>query len=716
MQKLKKAFQIARYYGTRFLAFRIKYALQQRTGLLKRKFPAFQWSEIQSDNWLEPGSRDSDFVQAHKLKGGRFFFDMGNPPTPDKQCQSRIIADAEHVLDNKFKYFFDKSYSLGAGPDWFLNPVTNKRAKTDRHWCDIDLFDPDVGDIKFIWEPSRFAWAYTLIRAFAATRQDKYAEKFWVLWESWQQANQPNMGPNYVCGQECAIRLLAMCFAFYALSDAAATTNARGKNLALAIAVHADRIEKNIDFAVSTRTNHSLTEALGLYTAGLLFPEFIHSRDWVALGKKVLTTEGLKQIYTDGSYIQHSMNYHRLMLQDFLWAVRLAQLNGDTLDDRLLSRLKKATYFLYQMQDEVAGKVPNYGANDGALILPLNSCDFPDYRPVLQAMNFLLTDRKLYEKGLWDEDLLWFFGSEALTAPLATAKCKDSMYEVGGYHTLRNNDSWAMMRCHSYFDRPGHADMLHLDLWWKGINVLRDSGSFMYNCNEPWQSYFSSTAAHNTVVVDVQDQMTKASRFIWFDWTKAKLIMYKSFRGGGAKTLQGEHYGYCRGNYKIIHRRSVLSLPDACWLVIDDVLGTGTHQVGLYWQLCDVDFELIDNILTLQTSHGPVCLTVFNSTGDAKYECLKGNGEPKGWQSLYYGNRKPAPVLVCSEQVNLPARFVTLVNLGDIAKGLAFGNNTLTWQLDKRGKEFVVRLNSIADSGNIAFNFIEAGQKKLSLD
>jgi len=666
VQKLKKAFQTARYYGTGFLAFRIKYALQQKTGLLKRKFPTSQWSEIQSDNWLEPGSRDSDFVQVHKLKGGRFFFDMGNPPTPDKQCQSRIIADAEHILDNKFKYFFDKSYSLGAGPDWFLNPVTNKRAKADRHWCDIDLFDPDVGDIKFVWEPSRFAWAYTLIRAFAATRQDKYAEKFWVLWESWQQANQPNMGPNYACGQECAIRLLAMCFAFYALSDATATTNARGKNLALAIAVHADRIEKNIDFAVSTRTNHSLTEALGLYTAGLLFPEFIHSRDWVALGKKVLTTEGLKQIYTDGSYIQHSMNYHCLMLQDFLWGVRLAQLNGDALDDRLLSRLKKATYFLYQMQDEVTGKVPNYGANDGALILPLNSCDFPDYRPVLQAMNFLLTDRKLYEKGLWDEDLLWLFGPDALNAPIRpSSRTASFAADTGGYYILRGPYSRVMTRCHSYRDRPCHADMLHVDLWYKGENILRDAGSYMYYCQEAWQKYFPSTAAHNCVEIDDTDQMTKGPRFLWFYWTRCRLLSFDTSSDGRVGYFEGEHYGYTRLPGNVIHRRSICRI-DNTYIIIDDIVGRHLHNVAMRWRMLPADWQKHGGGWQVNVAGQQISLTV-NTPKSMNHALVKGQEAPaiEGWESLYYCQKKPTPTLVIKGNTSLPVCMTTTVSPAD---------------------------------------------------
>jgi len=685
--------------------------------LLKLKFPARPWSKITLAYLVGPyvDHQPKGFLQTHQSNGRRFFFEGSNPPGLNKDYDGKVMSLADEILQNRFQYFFYKNHDLGPGPDWFLNPVTGKRGKAQLHWCDIDLFDPDVGDIKFIWEPSRFAWVYTLVRAYAASGDEKYAEKFWSLFESWLEANQPNTGPNYACGQECAIRLMAMCFAFYGLDNSKASTVERKIKLVIAIAVHADRIEKNIDFAISTRTNHSLTEAVGLYTVGTLFPELKGSERWLKTGKKVLTSEGLKQIYSDGSYSQHSMNYHRLMLQDFLWALRLGELNGDLFCDELVFGCKKAVNFLYQMQDGTAGHVPNYGPNDGALLVPLNSCDYLDYRPVLQAANYLFNKERIYETGPWDEDLLWFFGQEALTASIKPPSRKDTMYKRGGYYTFRNNESWAMMRCHSYSDRPGHADMLHLDLWWKGYNILRDSGTYMYNCGEPWQSYFSSTSAHNAITVDKVDQMTRALRFMWFDWTKAKLAMHKSLES--VKIMQGEHYGYCRKGENIIHRRAVLSWEDICWLIVDDVLGTGTHQVGLYWQLCDCDYELKGNTLTLQTEQGQVCLVMLDSAGDGRCECFTGDDGPIGWQSLYYGSREPAPTLVRSEKVDLPVRFVTLVSLGDSIKDVALSKaNVVFWVPERSGQKHIVALNPIKSSDRNAFVFVQQDSEKLFLD
>jgi len=207
------------------------------------------------------------------------------------------------------------------------------------------------------------------------------------------------------------------------------------------------------------------------------------------------------------------------MLQDYLWAVRLGQINGYAFSAELLNRLRMATNFIYQMMDLNTGRVPNYGSNDGALILPLNCCDYLDYRPVVQAMSYLLNREKLFETGPWDEDLIWLFGVEALNTSPKEIEQRSTNAHAGGYYTLRGSQSseitfrstWGMVRCHSYRDRPCHADMLHFDLWYKGVNLLRDAGTFQYYCEPPWEHYFKSTAAHNTVEVDGKDQMEKGS-------------------------------------------------------------------------------------------------------------------------------------------------------------------------------------------------------------
>jgi len=687
---LKNALKTVLHMGIPFCAFRACYELEKKTGILKSRFVTPSWDEIRLKQLISLDSfKSAEQVLTHCNK---FFFEIEKPPSFFGMDGRQLVICADKILNNEFRYFFRNFYSLGDGPDWFLNPVTGAKGDGEKHWCDIRFFDTNVGDIKFIWEPSRFAWAYTLARAYSHTGDEKYAEKFWKLFESWMDANQPNRGHNYACGQECAIRTMAMCFALFAFNESMHTTSDRRELILKAIYIHSDRIEKNISFAISTRTNHSITEAAGIFTVGLLFPFLKNAKRWKEKGEKILVKEAARQIYSDGSYIQHSMNYHRLMLQDYIWVLRLAELNNVEISKFLREKVKRAVDFIYQMQDE-SGRVPNYGANDGALICPLNNCDYLDYRPVIQAGYYLFDKIKIYPNGPWDEDLLWFFGNNAVKSPVENRSRQNSAFDEGGYYTLRNSQSWAMTRCHSFRDRPGQADMLHLDLWWKGINILRDSGSFMYYCDEPWQNYFSSTAVHNTISIDGRSQMQKYGKFMWFDWIKSDLLRYDI--KSNTKILAGQHYGYTKSGKNIIHRRNILSADENLWIIIDDVIGKGRHLIDLYWHLCDAPCEFDKNICTLNTERGLASICVITSNDSVQYQLFKGNEQkPAGWQSLYYGERIPAPTLLSSANFELPKRIVTVIAFGGLQKA-DLTDNRLSIVLSS-SKEYKLQLGEIS--------------------
>ena len=97
-------------------------------------------------------------------------------------------------------------------------------------------------------------------------------------------------------------------------------------------------------------------------------------------------------------------------------------------------------------------------------------------------------------------------------------------FDAGGYYTLRRRESWAMIRCHTYRDRPAHCDQLHVDLWWRGLSILQDCGTYRYYVpgRPDVEYYFKSCRAHNNVEIDGQNPLELASRFMWFPWPRAR--------------------------------------------------------------------------------------------------------------------------------------------------------------------------------------------------
>ncbi|MBW1959807.1 MAG: heparinase II/III family protein, partial [Deltaproteobacteria bacterium] len=317
---------------------------------------------------------------------------------------------------------------------------------------------------------------------------------------------------------------MAWAFSLHVFKDASATTPERFATLLGMIAAQADRVAGTTLYAQLQDNNHSISEGAGLWTVGILFPMLAKADVWRKKGQEILEREAKRLIYEDGSFSQKSNNYHRLMLHDYLYAIRIGEVNGYRLEKKAVGCVRKAADFLLAMTDPISGWAPNLGGNDGALIMPLNSCDYNDMRPVVVAVHYLFAHEKLFEQGPWHEDLYWLFGAEAIKTTSREPDVKELEASSGGYYTLRGKESWGMLRCGSYIDRPSHADSLHLDLWRCGRNIAIDPGSYLYYGDSPWDNSLQSTRFHNTISVDGLDQLEKGPRFIWLRWHDARLI------------------------------------------------------------------------------------------------------------------------------------------------------------------------------------------------
>jgi len=676
VNRLKAALQIGGRFGAGWVLYRAGVGLRKKSGLLKRLFPTSAWDRIGLADLLRPGvpAEPAAYRQYRERTRAHFFFPPGRPPAQATLQRVMGPAGARYTISvaddfcrGKFLLFSRHTLDLGSPPNWLMNPFTGAMHHAETHWCDYPTFSPRLGDIKEVWEASRFACAYWLGRAYAATAEEKYAESFWRLFESWCTANPPNMGPNWKCGQETAIRLFAWCFALHVFWNSSSTTPERIAAMVRMLAIQADRIEKHIDFAISQKNNHSMSEATGLLTIGLLFPELADAARWVDLGRGVLESDVRRQVYDDGSFVQHSMNYHRVMLHDCLWAARLCELNGAPLAGDVLERIARAGDFLFEMMDSDTGQAPNYGANDGALLLPLASCDYRDYRPTAQSAGFLAHRQRRFSDGPWDEMLLWLFGAGALAAPLNWERARSRRFDAGGYYTLRTGDAWAMIRCHTYRDRPSHVDPLHVDLWYRGVNVLGDSGTYRYFAPESpgLDKYFKDIRAHNCLEVGGRGPLDLVSRFLWLPWPEARVLDHWE------RAFVGESDAYRRAPWHVAHRRMVKAEAGDTWRIEDELSGEGTQQLALRWHLAPGDAHAEpDGAVILRTGGAEMRLRVSGPQG-TRVVLLTGK-EPghseEGWLSEYYRERRRRPVVMASGSFALPARFTTEIRLSP-AKG-----------------------------------------------
>jgi hypothetical protein len=566
--------------------------------------------------------------------------------------KDRLFAEADEVSAGQVRLFGREQVTpLDLEPPGPLKP-----------WTEYEKTAP-AEDIKFTWEAARFGWAYTLGRAYRLSSDERYALAFWQHTENFLAANPAYLGPHWASAQEAALRLIALAWSAQVFAASPHSTPERMASLAQAIARHAARIPPTLVYARAQNNNHLLSEAAGLYTAGLALPEHPQAERWRELGWRWLERGLLSQIAEDGAYSQHSTNYHRLMLQLALWINNLAQGEGRSFAAPVQNRLQAATRWLLALLDPASGGVPNLGPNDGAYILPLTACPFNDYRPVLQAASQAFLGEQACQEGAWDEMGLW----------LRTNSVQNTVYSAGNTApaVLRSptGDSWAYLRAARFSGRPGHADQLHVDLWWKGLNIAQDPGTYRYNAPAPWNNALTHTAVHNTLIVNGLEQMRRAGRFLYLDWAQAQIVGKDEQRGSPLYSITARHDGYRR--LGLIHQRTVRLSGEAEWIVEDEVLPSGKGHVaeisvGLQWLLCDSKQYTVYSLqYTEDTRHQIVTIEVVTEVGLIMLEMTAGEGinaplrvqvvragelvygeghiEPTwGWSSPTYGDKIPA--------------------------------------------------------------------------
>jgi len=407
------------------------------------------------------------------------------------------------------------------------------------------------------------------------------------------------------------------------------------------LACQFERIESTIRYALSQRNNHGISEIVGLWTGSIILPDHPRASIWrkKALHHLIILVED--QFATDGGYIQHSVNYHRFALDLLCWAKEIGERNGLTLPDGVVKAMRKGRNLLYQLQDTETGWLPNYGSNDGALLIPLTDSPYEDYRPSLQAAGYSLDSVRTFEAGRHDEQLIWFHGFDALEGGQVAAVQTSLRARSSGYFTLRGKESFGFIRAASYRNRPGQADNLHFDLWRRGENLIFDPGTFSYNDPAPWNNGLAMDQVHNTAGLEEYPQMVRGPRFLWFDWVRSKLVAEAG--SGPVEYLEVEQTAYPGVHPPIRQRRAILRIEDS-YLVVDRLVTGIERKYRVHWNLLKPpDSADLDKGILRYSPDGDDPFTIIcRATGNIDLSLVSAREDSvEGWLSRRYHERQP---------------------------------------------------------------------------
>ena len=246
--------------------------------------------------------------------------------------------------------------------------------------------------------------------------------------------------------------------------------------------------------ALYLREKHSETsnwltfEMAGLYSAGVLFPEWKEASEWRNYAVQTALNDLEKGWLPDGFTIELTPGYGTFF-SNYLLITDLARETGhfsEALD--LLIRKTERLYEPYLAMMTPDGNVPSW--ND-------NSSDV-DVRKLLAGA---------LETFPWREDFRWAAtgGREGRMPDWLS-----TVFPHAGYLIIRSgwewNDNYLAFDAGPVGYRHAHQDKLGLVMWAYGRQVLYDPGRQNYDNEDPMQNYCMDTFSHSTGLVDNRPQ------------------------------------------------------------------------------------------------------------------------------------------------------------------------------------------------------------------
>jgi hypothetical protein len=586
------------------------------------------------------------------------------------QWTARAICQAEALCDHRVELLGYGELQLGATINWHRDPVTGA-AWPRRFWADYDpVSDLSHGDSKNIHELNRHQHIARLAKAYLLCGDERYAEEAINQIDSWIEQNPEGEGINWQSSLEIGIRALSWLWTIYFLLPSPAFTESFAQRMTQSLVAQMRHVCAYPSVYSSPNT-HLIGEAAALFIAGTVLGGIDEAATWRDLGAALLTQEAHRQILDDGAHCELSTCYHCYAADFYLQALVLARRSHFDFPPAVAAGVERMLGFVLHMT-RPDGSLPQLGDDDGGRALALHCQDYRSYRDGLAvgAQVFGRPDFK-WQGGVFCEEAFWLLGEDGWRSHAALSAVPPQgnghVFSSAGYLVYRTG--WSKDDCHSVFDcgglgaptgGHGHADALSLVFFAAGRDLLIDPGTGVYNAKKEWRDYFRSSAAHNTVVVDGRDQSEPAGTFRWESRASTSMLSHQIL--GDLHCAEGEHTGYTRLAGPVTHKRRLLFCGTGCWLIADELLGTGEHTFDFYYHFAPgIELRLMSapgapiEVLA-RTRPGDAGVTLcFHTAAQAEAELLE------GWVSPRYGRREPASVLRLSVKTTPPLLVSTVV-------------------------------------------------------
>jgi Heparinase II/III-like protein/Heparinase II/III N-terminus len=419
--------------------------------------------------------------------------------------------------------------------------------------------------------------------------------------------------------------------------------------------VHGRHIAANLEGTPYLRSNHYLSDILGLLVIGACLAGDPDARKWFRQARAAFEREILKEVHDDGVGFEASLSYHGLALEIFLLAYAVAARNGQPFSPRFRERLVRMVAASRALRHP-DGRLPQIGDSDSGRVLPGSFERGPTLDHLLWLGAATLDLERPFPREP-HEEVAWTLGVERwqrLAEQPVAAPPSRTVFPDSGFYVLRSQGMHVVVRCGD-IGQNGNGGHAHNDLFSfelsRGAPLIVDSGTYVYTSDPAARNRFRGTASHNTVVVAESEINPMMSTRLFRLKQVARPHVDSWEQTSERVRLAAWHDGYRRLTPAVIHRREfTLDRMSDSFEVTDELRGDGRQEAKTYL-------------------HFPAD-TVVSPTGDSSWLVERGGVRcrvrffglervrvQEGWVSNRFGVRERAPVVVGMAQGLLPLRF-----------------------------------------------------------
>jgi hypothetical protein len=540
-----------------------------------------------------------------------------------------LIGRADAIAAHRFNLLGSGPVDLGPEIDWGLD-FKSGRQWPMRHRLLIEGFFFDDSDIKVPWELSRCQHLPLLAAAFRLSGERRYLDEIGAQLSHWIEANPVEMGPNWICTMDVAIRA-ANWVAALAICGEEVSGEVWSDRVAESLLLHGRFIRGHLETA-EARTNHYLSDVAGLIVVAALFARSEEGAAWGSWAVDELIAEMEHQVREDGCGHEASIPYHRLVSELFICGTQAGEsLHPGAFPVWYRERLDRMLDFVaaYTRPD---GLAPQIGDNDDGRFLPLGEYGRTDFRSHLHL--FAQASRR-YEPAT-----------------------RSAEFPAGGYYTMRHGDLYVLVRCGDtgVYGIGGHAhnDQLSFELCCGGAPLVEDPGTGTYYESEEERLRFRSTGFHATLRVDgaEQNELPQYPRFPLGNRSRAEAVAWEA--GPERTAFTGRHHGFEALPAPALHERSLeLDGQRRELTIADTVISDAEHQLEWTFPLgrCE-EISIRDGMAVAR--FGAVNLSIAIEGAELSVE--------DGLYSPAYGATEPRPFVTARGQ-SAPGHHTTTIRL-----------------------------------------------------